>query len=140
MGLYKINPHKMNPASPMTTDDPQGKDTLAIATPRKPATSYFRPIPVESRRFDVAALTLELHQLLDLGPGENTDALHRVGMLVASLKKVLPKSHFRDDRLRDLATDFALWFSKAPRLQFDYNDEALRSMLLVDIHRISGSP
>ena len=124
----------------MTTNRSRGKDTLETGTPSKPADSYFRPIPVESRRYDVAALTLELHQLLDLGPGENKEALNRVGMLVASLKKVLPKSHFRDERLRDLSTDFALWFAKAPRLQFDYNDEALRSMLLVDIHRISGSP
>ncbi len=129
----------MIPARPMIIDPPRDKDTPAPEPPSRPA-SYFRPIPIESRRFDVAALTLELHHLVDLGPGENTDALQRVGILVTSLRKVVPKSHFRDERLRDLGTDFALWFSKAPRLQFDYNDEALRSMLLVDIHRISGSP
>jgi hypothetical protein len=80
-----------------------------------------------------------LQQLLDLGPGENPEALLRLERLIAKLKKVLPESHFRDDRLRDLSTDFALWFSRAPRLKFDYNDEALRSMLQVDIHRISAT-
>jgi hypothetical protein len=96
-----------------------------------------RGLPVERLRYDVAGLILALQQLLDLGPGENAEALLRLERLIARLKKVLPQSHFRDDRLRDLATDFALWFSRAPRLKFDYNDEALRSMLQVDIHRLN---
>jgi hypothetical protein len=98
-----------------------------------------RVLPVERLRYDVADLTLALQQVLDLGPGENPDALLRLERLIAKLKKVLPESHFRDDKLRDLSTDFALWFSRAPRLKFDYNDEALRSMLQVDIHRLSAT-
>lgn len=101
--------------------------------------SQKRPLPVERLRYDVADLTLALQQLLDLGPGENPEALLRLERLIAKLKKTLPESHFRDDKLRDLATDFALWFSRAPRLKFDYNDEALRSMLQVDIHRLSAA-
>jgi len=96
-----------------------------------------RVLPVERLRYDVADLTLALQQLLDLGPGENPEALLRLERLIAKVKKVVPESHFRDDKLRDLATDFALWFSRAPRLKFDYNDEALRSMLQVDIHRLN---
>ncbi|MEQ1580813.1 MAG: hypothetical protein ABL964_09500 [Steroidobacteraceae bacterium] len=98
-----------------------------------------RVLPVERLRYDVADLTLALQQLLDLGPGENPEALLRLERLIAKLKKAMPESHFRDDKLRDLATDFALWFSRAPRLKFDYNDEALRSMLQVDIHRLSAA-
>jgi len=98
-----------------------------------------RTLPVERLHYDVADLTLALQQLLDLGPGENPAALLRLESLVARLKKTLPESHFRDDKLRDLSTDFALWFSRAPRLKFDYNDEALRSMLQVDIHRLSAA-
>ena len=109
--------------------DPSGMVHAAGATRRA--------LPVERLRYDVADLTLALQQLLDLGPGENPEALLRVASLVAKLKKALPESHFRDDKLRDLSTDFALWFSRAPRLKFDYNDEALRSMLQVDIHRLS---
>lgn len=98
-----------------------------------------RPLPVERLRYDVAELTLALQQLLDLGPGENPEAMLRLERLIVMLKKSLPESHFRDDKLRDLTTDFALWFSRAPRLKFDYNDEALRSMLQVDIHRLAAS-
>jgi hypothetical protein len=98
-----------------------------------------RPLPIERLRYDVPDLTLALQQLLDVGPGENPEALLRLTSLIARLKKALPESHFRDDKLRDLATDFALWFSRAPRLKFDYNDEALRSMLQVDIHRLSAA-
>jgi hypothetical protein len=97
-----------------------------------------RPSSVEPLRYDVADLTLALQQLLDLGPGTNPEAMLRLERLLAKLKKTLPESHFRDDKLRDLATDFALWFSPAPRLKFDYNDEALRSMLQVDIHRLAA--
>jgi hypothetical protein len=95
--------------------------------------------PVERLHYDIADLTLALQQLLDLGPGENPEALLRLERLLAKVRKVLPESHFRDDKLRDLSTDFALWFSRAPRLKFDYNDEALRSMLQVDIHRLSAA-
>ncbi len=95
-----------------------------------------RALPVERLRYDVSDLTLALQQLLDLGAGDNPEALLRLERLIAKLKKALPESHFRDDKLRDLSTDFALWFSRAPRLKFDYNDEALRSMLQVDIHRL----
>lgn len=97
------------------------------------------PVRIEWRRVDLTSLTLELQQLLDLGPGENQEARHKVTAIISRLRKILPSSHFRDERLRDLVTDFELWFSNGPRLQFDYNDEALRSMLLVDIHRIKTS-
>lgn len=107
--------------------------------PKPDASGIFRPAAIESRRHDLAEIILELHHLLELGPGENREALNKVALLATRLKKILPKSHFRDERLRDLQTDFALWFSKGPRLQFDYNDEALRSMLLVDIHRFQGT-
>lgn len=98
-----------------------------------------RGLPVERLRYDIADLTLALQQLLDLGPGENPEALLRLERLLAKIRKVLPEGHFRDDKLRDLSTDFALWFSRAPRLKFDYNDEALRSMLQVDIHRLASA-
>ena len=95
------------------------------------------PFSIESLRFDIREYTLALQQLLELGPGENPEALQQVTGLVARLRKKLPESHFREERLRDLLTDFSLWFSRGPRLQFDYNDEALRSMLQVDIHRLN---
>ena len=94
-------------------------------------------LPIESLHYDIGEFTLALQQLLELGPGENPEALRRVTSLVARLRKKLPETHFREERLRDLLTDFSLWFSKGPRLQFDYNDEALRSMLQVDIHRLN---
>jgi len=97
-------------------------------------------LPFAARSSAVAELALQLQQLLDLGPGENDTALLQVGALVADLRRLLPPSHFREDRLRDLAADFAVWFGPGPRLQFDYNDEALRSMLLVDIHRLNTAP
>lgn len=118
-------------AAPLTQDL-----ALQVADDPDPG-QYRRPLPVERLRYDVADLTLALQQLLDLGPGENPEALMRLERLLAKLKKTLPESHFRDDKLRDLATDFALWFSRAPRLKFDYNDEALRSMVQVDIHRLT---
>lgn len=100
---------------------------------------FFRPVAIESRRHDLNQVMLELERLLEIGPGENREALHKLSLLVAALRKILPETHFRDERLRDVATDFALWFSKGPRLGFDYNDEALRAMLLVDIHRLKTS-
>lgn len=107
--------------------------------PKPDASGTSRPVAIESRRHDLAAILLELHRLLELGPGESGAALHPVELLGVRLKKVLPKTRFRHERLCDLQTDFALWFSKGPRVQFDCNDEALRSMLLVDIHRFQGS-
>ncbi len=120
------------------TDDQSADDTANSGGRPVSAASYLRPIP-ESRSFGIAELTLELQHFLDLGPGENPGALRRVANIVARLRKVLPESHFREERLRDLSTDFSLWFSKGPRLQFDYNDEALRSMLQVDIHRLKSA-
>lgn len=107
---------------------------------RQSQTGLFRAVVRESprRAQDINRVASELEQLLELGPGENPAALDRLFLLLAMLRKILPESHFRDERVRDLTTDFNLWFSKGPRLSFDYNDEALRAMLLVDIHRLKG--
>jgi hypothetical protein len=123
-------------AAPATDEIPSQDGPDRVGGPASAAPAR-RRMPVESLRYDLAEFTLALQQLLELGPGENPEALRRVKALISRLRKALPESHFREERLRDLLTDFSLWFSNGPRLQFDYNDEALRSMLQVDIHRLN---
>lgn len=123
-------------AAPATDEFPSQDGPDRVGGPASAAMAR-RPVPVESLRYDLAEFTLALQQFLELGPGENPEALRRVATLVARLRRTLPESRFREERLRDLLTDFSLWFSRGPRLQFDYNDEALRSMLQVDIHRLN---